>query len=146
MTSFTQLLDTCQQDNSLLCNAGLLTFQRDVQLRSESFGIIRSEPHSVVLFQGDQSPGDWSDVGDRLVVAVSSDDDFSTATYIFFHMGWLFFLAGIVLLAGGFFVDVAWIGILASSCLLIGLLGFWQCRIHAESSATQKTRTMDYRR
>ena len=85
-------------------------------------------------FQGELSHATWFTAvpgGTPLPAADEEDDDFSTATYVFFHIGWIFLVVAVGFMIAGPLFGFAWTWIAVGSALLISAVSFRQCLVQS---------------
>ena len=63
---------------------------------------------------------------------ITTEKDFSAATYVFFKIGWVFLLISIIIIgASPFLVSYPWIGFILGTTVFISAAGFRLCLKHA---------------
>ena len=96
-------------------------------------------------FQGESFQATWFTAAPVATASPSKADDFSTATYVFFHIGWVFLVLGVgLMIVGPLFIPHPWTGFAVGIVLLVGGVGFWQCLLHVDNDETTQRHQEDH--
>ena len=85
-----------------------------------------------IRFQGESSGATFFAPAPAPMAMADEEEDFSTATYVFFHIGWTFLLIAVGFMIASSILALPWVGVVAVVSLLICGIGFRKCLLHAE--------------
>ena len=103
--------------------------------------LIRSQPCSIVLFQGDQSRAHWVTDEYPFPNVQAEEGEYSTRTYIYFVIGCASLFVGIVLLTASYFLAVQALALAGILILMVSCVGFRQCLVRAENEVPREAKS-----